>query len=451
MQSRIEKLFNKGAARGFEDQEVYYESEESLRISVYQGQVEKFNMSDQGGLSYRGIVDGKMGYAYTEIFDDNAVEMLVDEAYSNAMIIESKDRVFLHDGKGTYENMSDEIIKNEVIKDDISVEDKISFMIGLEKGILESDERIVRISGNSYSESVFTKQIKNTKGLDLKETRKMIYAYAGVVAKEDKDTRTGTGVHMAESFLELNMDEIIKSASQEALGMLGAQPIPSLECPVVFENEAFADLFSQFSNHFSAEQVQKKLSALSGKLDLPIASELVNIIDDPHLKLGMRTTAFDAEGIATYKKPIIENGILKTYLHNLKTAYIDKVKTTGNASKGSYKSSVEIAPFNICFMPGNSDVETMIRDIKKGVKITGVQGLHSGINVVSGDFSLQCHGFSIENGLISKPVSQITVSGNFFDLLKDIDCVADDFVASPLSGGAGSPSVRVSSLSISGS
>lgn len=446
MEKRIINLFEKGEKMGFEAQEVYYESEESLRISVYQGEVEKFNMSEQGGLSYRGIVDGKMGYSYTEIFDDGSIDMLVGEAYSNAMMIESKDSVFLHDGTGTYENMSDEITD-----DANTVEDKIRFMIELEKGILESDARIVRISGNAYSESTFTKQIKNTKGLDLRETRKMTYAYAGVVAEGSNDTRTGIGVHMSENFKELRSDEIIKSALEDAIGMLGAHPIPSLECPVVFQNEAFADFFSQFSNHFSAEQVQKKLSALSGKLDMPIASELVNIIDDPHLKLGMRTTAFDAEGIATYKKPIIENGTLKTYLHNLKTANIDKVKTTGNASKGSYKSSVEIAPFNLCFMPGNSDVETMIKDIKKGVKITGVQGLHSGINVVSGDFSLQCHGFSIENGLVSKPVSQITVSGNFFDLLKDIDCVADDFLASPLSGGAGSPSVRVSSLSISGS
>jgi len=446
MKSRIEKLFKKGAAIGFEDQEVYNESEESLRISVYQGQVEKFNMSEQGGLSYRGIIDGKMGYSYTEIFDDNSIDMLIDEAYSNAMIIESRDSVFLHDGSGTYEDMSDEIIK-----DDVSVEDKISFMIGLEKDMLESDDRIVRISGNAYSESVFTKQIKNTKGLDLKETRKTVYVYAVVVAQGENDTRTGTGVHLAEKFSQLNKDEIIRSASEESLGMLGAKSIPSLACPVIFQNEAFADFFSQFSNHFSAEQVQKKLSALSGKLNMPIASELVNIVDDPHLKLGMRTTGFDAEGIATYKKPIIENGILKTYLHNLKTAYIDKVKTTGNASKGSYKSSVEIAPFNICLMPGKSDVKTMINGIEKGVMITGVQGLHSGINLVSGDFSLQCHGFKIESGIISKPVSQITVSGNFFDLLFDIDAVADDFVASPLSGGAGSPSLRVSSLSISGS
>lgn len=445
MDRLIEKLFEKGRIRGFEDQEIYHESAKSLRISVYQGEVEKFNLSEQGGLSYRGITGGKMGYAYTEILDENALDMLVEEAYSNATVIESQDRVFLHDGSGTYKDLSEDAEGQD------TTEDKISFMLELEKKLMESDERIVRISTNAYSESVYTKHIRNTKGLNLSETRSLSYAYAVAVAQEGEDTRTGTGAHMAESFAGLDMDEIVNSASGEALSMLGAKPVSSAEYPVVFENEAFSDFFSQFSNHFSAEQVQKKLSALSGKLGSRIASEHVNITDDPHIRLGLRTTAFDAEGVATYKKPIIGNGILMTYLHNLKTAHIDGTQTTGNASKSSFKSSVEIAPSNLCFMPGKISLKSMLEEIRRGIMVTGLQGLHSGINPVSGDFSLQCHGFLIEDGTIADPVSQITVSGNFFELLKEIDCVADDFIMSPLSGGAGAPSVRVSGLSISGS
>lgn len=442
----IENLFEKGKLKGFVDQEIYYESAESLNLSVYQGEVEKFNLSEQGGLAYRGIINEKMGYAFTESFEETAVDMLVNEAYANAMVIESTDSVFLHDGSGVYFDLNEEIAE-----DRCSVEDKIQFMIDLENGLLKSDERIVRMSNNAYSESIFTKHIKNTKGLDLKETQKMTYAYAVVVAKENDDIRTGIGVHMANGFLNLSKEKIIKSATGDALGMLGAKPIPSLQCPVVFENEAFASFLSQFANHFSAEQVQRKLSALVGKLGTLIASEHVQITDNPHLKMGMRTSAFDAEGVATYVKPIIEKGVLKTYLHNLKTAHIDGVKTTGNASKNSYKSSVEIAPSNLCFEPGSSDMQTLLKTIEKGIFITSLQGLHAGINGVSGDFSLQCHGFQIQKGLISEPVSQITVSGNFFELLKDIDCVANDFLSSPLTGGCGCPSIRVRALNISGS
>ena len=191
MDRHIEKLFEKGRIRGFDDQEIYHESAKSLRISVYQGEVEKFNMSEQGGLSYRGITGGKMGYAYTEILDENALDMLVDEAYSNAAVIESQDRVFLHDGSGTYKDLSEDAESKG------ATEDKISFMLKKEKKLMESDKRIVRISGNAYSESVYTKHIRNTKGLNLSETRSLAYAYAVAVAQEGEDTRTGTGAHMA--------------------------------------------------------------------------------------------------------------------------------------------------------------------------------------------------------------------------------------------------------------
>ena len=123
---------------------------------------------------------------------------------------------------------------------------------------------------------------------------------------------------------------------------------------------------------------------------------------------------------------------------------------SGNASKSSYKSSVEIAPSNLCFEPGDLDLKNLMSSIDKGVFITELQGLHAGINAISGDFSLQCHGYCIDKGVLSNPVSQITVSGNFFELLKEIDAVANDFFLSPLTEDTGSASVRVKELNISG-
>lgn len=439
------QLFEAGKAKGFEEQEIYYQTSESLNLSVYQGAVDKFNLSEQGGLSYRGIINSKMGYAFTEAFDEQAINMLVNEAYENALAIESTDPVCLHDGSGDYN-----FIDFPALDANISIDDKIQFMIDLEKMILKADSRIIRMSNNSYVDTTYTKWIKNTKGLDVKETKSHIYAYAVVIALEDSDTRTGIGIDTAKSFKELSLEKIANTAANSALSMLGAKPIVSLKCPVVFDNKAFASFLSAFTNHFSAEQVQKKLSALIGKCNTQIASDHVTITDNPYMTEGFGSTAFDDEGVATYVKPIVENGILKTYLHNLKTAEIDGIKSTANAAKSSYKSAVEIAPSNLCFEPGELDLNELIASIAKGVYITELQGLHAGINGISGDFSLSCHGFSIDKGQISNPVSQITVSGNFFDLLKDINGVANDFLISPLNDATGSASVRVSCLNISG-
>lgn len=442
----IDQLFERGKEKGFEAQEVYYSTAESLNLSVYEGKVEKFNLSEQGGLSYRGIVSGKMGYAFTEAFDEAAIDMLIHEAYDNAFAIESTDPVLLHDGSGQYVQYDDESAESE----DTPLEEKIKFMVDLEANTLSVDSRIISISNNGYVETKYSNYIKNTQGLDVKESHKIIYAYGMVVAKENDDTRTGIGLDMAKNFSDLSTDKISKMATSEALSMLGAKPIDSMKCPVVFENKAFASFLSQFTNHFSAEQVQRKLSALAGKLNTTIGSKWVNITDNPHMKLGLASSSFDAEGVPTCVKKIVENGLLKTYLHNLKTAKVDGVVSTGNAHKGSYKSAVEVAPSNWCFEAGDMDVSALIAPLGKGVYITGLQGLHAGINSISGDFSLQCHGFAIEGGQLSKPISQITVSGNFFEMLMAIDGAANDFTLTPLTAGTGAPSIRVESLMISG-
>lgn len=441
----VEQLFEKGKAKGFQAQEVYLASSEDLNLSVFGGEVEKFNLSETGGLSYRGIINGKMGYAYTEALDDEAMTMLVEEAYANAEVIESKDPVLLHDGQGDYIDLSE---KNTVSQ--ATVDEKIQWMIDLEKNLLAHDERLKQLAHNGYSETKVSKHIINTLGVDLQESQTSTYAYAMVVAKEGEDTRTGIGIEVAESFEGLSMENIIAEAAEDALGMLGAKATPSKTCPVVIDRKAFSSFLSQFSNHFSAEQVQKKLSALEGKLGEVIASDQVTLVDDPHLPMGLKSTGFDAEGVPTYKKAIIEKGVLKTYFHNLKTAQIDGVKSTGNAAKASYKGSVEVAPTNLCFEAGKYTLDELFETVENGVYVTSLQGLHAGINGISGDFSLQCHGFQIEKGKKTKPVSQITVSGNFFELLMNIDAVGQDAKMNPMGSGTKAPSVKVKQLSISG-
>lgn len=443
----IEALFIKGKAKGFNEQEVYYLKNKNTEISVYQGQIDKFNISEDGGLSYRGMVDGKLGYAYTEIMDEAAIDMLVDEAFANAKIIEAEDEVFLHDGTGNYskvDNFNPDL-------DLVPIEKKIKFMLDLEQSILKADDRVKTLSQNSYDEVESIRRIKNTKGLDITDQINYCLAYAVVVVEENEDKRTGLGYDISNTFENLSIDKITSEATSEALKMLGAKSTKSMKCPVVIKNETFAQLFSAYIGILNAERVQKKLSKLGDKLGEVIASPVLTLLDDPHLKGALASSAFDAEGVATYQKPIIENGVLKSFFHNLKTASKDGVLSTGNASKGSYKGTVGIAPSNLVLTPGESSIDDMIATIDKGVFILELQGLHAGINTISGDFSLQCYGYLIENGKLTKPVSQITVAGNFFEMLKDIEYFANDFRFSILSSDyTGSASVKIKALSISG-
>ena len=161
---------------------------------------------------------------------------------------------------------------------------------------------------------------------------------------------------------------------------------------------------------------------------------------------------FDAEGSPTYCKNIIENGVLKTLLYNLKTASVAGKETTGNAAKGSYAAKVGIAPFTLYLAAGEMSEEELLKKAGNGVYINSLGGLHAGANVISGDFSLQSAGFMIENGVKTTAVKSFTVAGNFYDLLGQITAVASNLELSDAMGitNFGSPSVLAEGLSIAG-
>ena len=179
-----------------------------------------------------------------------------------------------------------------------------------------------------------------------------------------------------------------------------------------------------------------------------IASEVVTIIDDPLMDGGLASAPFDDEGVATFTKGLVSNGKLVTLLHNLKTAHKQGVKTTGNGFKSSYASSVGVSESNLYLQKGSMSFDDLMKEIGEGVIITDLAGLHSGANTVCGDFSLAAKGFYVEGGKKSFPVEQITLAGNYFDLLKNIVSIGDD-LKFPMSN-VGSPSVIVEGLSIAG-
>ena len=178
-----------------------------------------------------------------------------------------------------------------------------------------------------------------------------------------------------------------------------------------------------------------------------IACEKFTLIDDPHLENGEGSCSFDSEGVPTKYKELISKGILKTYLYNLKTAKKDGVQSTGNAAKGGYKGTIGISPFNLYVKKGEVSFDELLKKMDRGVIITDFAGLHSGLNSVSGDFSLAAEGFIVENGKKGKAFNQITVAGNFFELLLNIEEIGEDMKFS-LSG-TGSPSVLVKNLHFS--
>lgn len=437
-------LFEKAKIAGFDECEIYFSDGESISISVYEGEVEKYNLSKSFGLSFRGKINNKMGYSYTEILDEAAIDMLINSAKNSATLIENDDETFIYVGDRTYSEVK--TYSKEL--ENIDPGKMIDLALDLEKEAKNYSDKVVNINGCKISYSSSNYGIYNTKGLELNNKDNILTSYVVPVVEDERGKNDGAGYVVASSPDEVNPKKMAREGVEEALAKLGGKSIPSGSYKTIIYNEAMVQLLETFASTFSGYAAQKGLSLLKGKEGEMVASPIVTIIDDPLMDGGLSSAPFDDEGVATFTKGLVSNGKLVTLLHNLKTAHKQGVKTTGNGFKPSYASSVGVSESNLYLQKGSMPFDDLMKEIGEGVIITDLAGLHSGANTVSGDFSLAAKGFYVENGKKTFPVEQITLAGNYFDLLKNIVAVGND-LKFPMSN-VGSPSVIVTGLSIAG-
>lgn len=440
-------VFEKAELSGFSEYELYYSSENSLGIQVFEEEIDKYTLSGNQGLSFRGLYNGKMGYAYTEILDEAAVHFVVNSAKENAIIIEKDDEEFIYGGDNKYsefDGFGEKLSKT-------AVSEKIKLAFDLEAEAKKYDESVIRAE-NEIEEAENYIQIINSKGLNLSFKSNAIYGFVEPVVKDGERMNSNYAFKVGKSLEEIDAKELAKEAVENTIAYKGAKSVKSGKYRVALKNDTAASLLQTFSGIFSADNVQKGMSLLKDKLGEVIGSKAVTVIDDPLLKQGINSRPFDAEGVAAYIKEVVKEGELRTFLHNLKTAAKSGIKSTGNASKATYSSPVEVAPSNFYFKPGKNNYEEILNTLANGVLITELQGLHSGANPVSGDFSLAAKGMLIKDGKIERPVEQITVSGNFYELLKNIEEIGSDLKFGFPSGKGyfGSPTIIVNELSIAG-
>ena len=438
-------VIDKAESLGIADYELYYESTESTTIGAFQREINEFSASSDGGVCFRCIVGGKMGYASTEALSEEQAAAIVERAVDNASVLEAEEPVFLGEGGKAYEAVAREIYPLP------TTEELIGAVLTTQQKLYDADPAVVDGCMTQGISENYRLAICNSKGLDLSyENNLSGFVVEAVVQKGEEKVNDYT-IALGE-VNTLDTDAFTRKAVDGALRKLGGEVAPTGNYPVVFAPDAMHSLLAVFSSIFSSEAAQKGLSRLASAEGTAIASSVVTLVDDPFHPLNPMPMPFDAEGSPTYKKNIIENGVLKTLLYNLKTANVAGKTTTGNASKGGYDTSIGLQPFSMYLACGQLTEEELLAKAGNGVYINSLQGLHAGASPVTGDFSLQSAGFMIEDGKLTTPVKSFTVAGNFYSLLKGITAVADNMELPMATGKTafGSPSVLVEGLSIAG-
>ena len=432
-----EKWLEIGLAKGISALEIFAVREQSLKLSVYQGKLDQHVQSDVEVVTIRGIYQDKLSTIRFENMADTNVAGLLDQLIENAQALTVVEPAIIYEGSKSYPEVKTETFDFSTV----SVTDKIDLLKTLEQGILD-DPLCKQVQNTIYQETASTTTLVNSKGLNLSRTNTFAYAYAVGVFEKDGDIKTSYDIKLVKRFDQFDAREMAAETIRKGVSKLGGKSMASGAYPVVFSNEMFADIIMVFTTIFSGESAYRNLTPLKDKVGQHIALPMVNFVDDPLHKDAYFQMPFDDEGVACSQHRIVDKGVFNGFMHNLKTAAIFKTEPTGNGFGGG------IRPTNFILEPMDKDFDTLIKDIEDGLYITDLVGLHAGVKTVSGEFSLQAGGFKIKNGKVDHPVKMIVVSGNFFNMLNEIEGIGSDLKFSL--NGVGSPSVHVTSLMIGG-
>ena len=436
-----EKALDLARKKGVEAEAFLLQGRE-LSIEVIDGQVETFKEAEEAGLGLRVINQGRLGFVFTSDLSDEAVKQVVEDAISISHYTEADPHNCLPSGKYEYPVL-------EVYDPAIpaaSLEAKIEMARKVEKVARSSDHRINIIERAGYEDSEFISVIMNTRGVYASGRGNFCGIYVFVVAEEDGDAQNGFSVMIKKNYKDLDSIFTGKEAAGNAIRALHARSISSAHLPCVMEPYVVTRFVSLLAQMVDAGMVQKGKSMFAGKLEQAVAAPVVNLVDDATWAGGIGTFPFDGEGVPSRRNTIIKDGILTGYLYDCHSASKAGVEPSGNGQRGSFRSLPSVGTSNFILQTGRLGSQELYDDIKKGLYITEVMGMHTA-NPISGDFSVGAAGIMIENGKLTYPVRGATIAGNLGDFFSDIESLGSDL---RFFGGRGAPSIRLKSLSIAG-
>jgi PmbA protein len=385
---------------------------ESLSLKASDGELEEYKVSSSQIFGLRVIKDGKVGTAYSEAADSDALSSLVEQALTNASF--------------TAIEVHENILSNEVsLKTDdlvlcpaeeVSIDDKVNFALKIESDLAAKD-RVKNVPYNGVKDNTTQRHIFSSAGLNAYSKSRMCagYAYA-LIEQGDKNAMEGIG-QAARLFTALDANDIVEKAYTNTLNILDGSPVPSGHYDVIFDEEVQASLFGVFTLMFSGKSAKDGVNPMREKLGDSIADTRLNITDQPLSTEGFGYQLFDAEGTATQSTPLIVNGTLNTLIHNSATASFFDMQTTGHAARGP-KSTMGVGLHQLEIAAGQDSQTDLFSG--KYLMLTDLTGMHSGANAISGDFSFGASGFLYEDGQLRQPVRGVTVAANFYDMLNKL-------------------------------
>ena len=430
-------------AKPGEQIEAYVSRGGETSIRVYEGEVEHFVSAQSQSVGIRVIRDGRTGYAYAGTLDESVLHEVLADARDNVQFGTPDEFAGLAEPDGVA------IVKQELWNDALAAfptEQKIALAKELESLTLAADNR-VRCDDSNYDDAYGETAFATTSGISAYGRENGCYVSVGTLADDGDETQTGFGFSVGRSPAEFDLPRAAREAADRATRLLGATKPQSKRTTVVLDPYVTAQFLRVLSGSFSGENVQKGRSFFAERMGEAVANPIITLIDDPTNPLAYSATELDGEGLAARRNVLIENGVLKTFLHSSYSARRGNTKSTGNAVRSGGTPGVSCLAMQL--NPGTATQDELIANVDDGVLIQMVQGLHSGVNPISGDFSTGASGLAIANGKVGAPVREFTIASTLQKMLLDVVAIGGDVEWLPMS--ATGVSLVIRDVTLSGS
>jgi PmbA protein len=433
-------------AEGAADAEAWAEESVSRNVRVYEGAVESLSDAGGRGVGVRAFDDGRSGYAYGTDLSDEGVAELARAARGAARVADADEHAGLPDDFGATPVAG--LHSGELA--DWSTERKVDLALAAERTARER-EGVTQVETVVYSDAEASAAIANSRGFASGFEATQAWAYASAFAGEGVDLMTGLGVGLGRDPAGLDPEAIGSEAAERALALVGARRPESRRCPVVLDAFVAASFVGFIGGMLSADAVQRGRSLFAGREGESVADPSLAVADDATVPDGPDSAPFDGEGSPTRRTPLIDDGRLLTFLFDARTARVAGRQTTANASRGSYRSPPSVGTSNLMIEPGEETLDSLVARAGDGLYVTDVAGLHSGVNPVSGTFSVGATGRLIEGGELGRPVRELTIASDLVSMLRAVRAVGSDSRWVPFGGSVKAAPLLLEEMAVSGS
>lgn len=431
---------------GADDAEAWVEEAVTRQIRVYEQNVESLTDAGSRGIGLRVFLDGRSGYAYGTDMSDGGIAELASKATGSAAVADPDEFGGLPDEFGA----ADVDGLHAAGLADWSTERKIELAVEIERAARAHDG-VSQVEDTVYADAEGSVALANSRGFCSSYEASSAWAYASVFAGQGADLMTGLGVGLGREPGELDPRAIGDEAAVRALSLVGARQPESRRCPVVLDAFVAASFIGFIGAMLSADAVQRGRSLFADREGDEIAAAALRLADDGIDPEGPDSAPFDGEGSARRRTPLIEDGRLATFLFDARTARKGGRATTGSAARGSYRTPPAVGTANLVLEPGEADLEQLIsRAGERGLYVTDVAGLHSGVNPVSGTFSVGATGRLIEGGELAAPAREMTIASDLVSMLKAVQAVGSTTRWVPFGGSVKAAPLLIGEMSVSG-